>query len=68
VLRLERERVLVAAGVGAGERVLVSPLTTPVEGMQVGVYRPDGVEPRTGEIRAQALAADESAVAEGSSP
>ena len=68
VLRLERERVLVSAGLQTGERVLLSPLATPVEGMQVEIYRSGDVVPSTAEGRARTVVADESAVAEGSSP
>jgi multidrug efflux pump subunit AcrA (membrane-fusion protein) len=40
VLRTERERVLVAGGLEVGMQVVVSPLSTPVEGMRVQVFRP----------------------------
>jgi multidrug efflux pump subunit AcrA (membrane-fusion protein) len=40
VLRTERERVLVVGGLEVGEQVIVSPLSTPVEGMRVQVFRP----------------------------
>jgi multidrug efflux pump subunit AcrA (membrane-fusion protein) len=42
LLRTERDRVLIAGGLEAGEQVVVSPLSTPVEGMRVEVYRPAG--------------------------
>jgi hypothetical protein len=42
VLRTERERVLVAGGLEVGEQVVVSPLSTPVEGMRVQALRPEG--------------------------
>ncbi|MBW1684934.1 MAG: hypothetical protein JRS35_07685, partial [Deltaproteobacteria bacterium] len=37
VLRSERERVVIGAGLAAGERVCVSPLRAPVDGMAVRV-------------------------------
>jgi RND family efflux transporter MFP subunit len=37
VLRRERERVVIGAGLAAGERVCVSPMRAPVEGMAVRV-------------------------------
>jgi len=67
VLRLEHERVLVAAGLLEGERVLLSPLSTPVEGMQVEIFRPVVVVPSTAKTQTRKLAADESAAVEGSS-
>jgi len=44
VLRAERERVIVSAGLEAGERVLVSALDTPVDGMLVEVFEPEARE------------------------
>lgn len=38
ILKADRRRVLVGSGLGAGERVVVSPLPAPIEGMTV---RPD---------------------------
>ena len=38
VLRTEGERVLVSSGLSAGERVCISPLETPVDGMRVRVF------------------------------
>ena len=37
LLRVERERILVESGVEAGDRVCVSPIDEPVEGMRVRV-------------------------------
>jgi multidrug efflux system membrane fusion protein len=41
VFRLERERVLIGGGIEAGDRIVVSPLESAVEGMKVRVQVPD---------------------------
>jgi RND family efflux transporter MFP subunit len=48
VLRTERDRVVIGSGLSAGERVCVSPLRTPVEGMQVRVSDPQPPVARAG--------------------
>ncbi|MFM1870849.1 MAG: Multidrug transporter MdtA [Planctomycetota bacterium] len=44
VLRLERDRALIDRGLAAGERVLVSTLDTPTDGMPVQPIEPDDKE------------------------
>jgi RND family efflux transporter MFP subunit len=48
VLRTERERVVIGAGLAAGERVCVSPLRAPVEGMKVRIAGEGPGLPETG--------------------
>ena len=45
VLRAERERVVIGAGLAPGERVCVSPLGAVVDGMQVRVVEEEGAQP-----------------------
>ena len=52
VLRRERNRVLVTGGLEPGERVVVSPLEAPIDGMYVRTGRPAlpaPAAPETGE-------------------
>ncbi len=45
VLRAERERVVIGAGLAPGERVCVSPLGAVVDGMRVRVVEEEGAQP-----------------------
>jgi hypothetical protein len=54
VLRAERDRVVVGAGLASGERVLISPLPGAIEGMSVRVLDESGALGRVAEKRSGA--------------